>query len=88
MCALVIAFFINPAAEEITFCLYNQLGIEFCPGCGLGRSMALALRGNLQASLQMHPAGIIAILVILYRIVFIISRNHKIKKEAINEKDI
>ncbi len=78
--ALILAAAIEPGAEEPTFCLFNLAGVDFCPGCGLGRSMALAFRGELSASFQMHPAGILAIFILLYRIITIHIRNYNYKK--------
>jgi hypothetical protein len=37
-----------------------------CPGCGLQRSFVELLKGNLQSSLQMHPATIPLILFFLF----------------------
>lgn len=86
--ALFLAATIVPGSEEPTFCLFNRAGLDFCPGCGLGRSMALAFRGDLTASFYMHPAGILAIFILLYRIVSIHIRNHNYKNSAFHEKNI
>lgn len=86
--ALILAATIIPEADEPTFCLFSRTGVDFCPGCGLGRSMALAFRGQLVASFQMHPAGILAIFILLYRIVSIHIRNHNYKKLIRHEKNI
>jgi hypothetical protein len=86
--ALIAAATIVPEAQEPTFCLFNRMGVEFCPGCGLGRSMALAYRGQLMASLQMHPAGLLAIFILLYRIVSIHIRNYNYKHDIRYEKNI
>ncbi len=60
---------INPYNQEhYSLCLFNNLGIGFCPGCGLGRSISMIFRGDLSGSLQMHPLGIPALAVILLRI--------------------
>lgn len=85
---LFLAAMIIPGSNEPTFCLFNRSGVDFCPGCGLGRSISLAFRGNLKASLQMHPAGILAIFILLYRIVSIHIRNHNLKKDRYYEKNI
>ena len=85
---LLLAATIVPGTDEPTFCLFNRSGIDFCPGCGLGRSVSLAFRGQLTASMQMHPAGILAIFILLYRIVSIIIRNHNLKKDRYYEKNI
>lgn len=85
---LLLAASITPGLDEPTFCLFNRSGVDFCPGCGLGRSMSLAMRGSLTASFKMHPAGILAIFILLYRIVTIQIRNHNLKKDPYYEKNI
>ncbi|SRR6056297_285398 len=85
---LMLAAAIVPGADEPTFCLFNRAGVDFCPGCGLGRSISLAFSGQLTASFQMHPAGILAIFILLYRIVSILIRNHNLKKDRYYEKNI
>jgi len=85
---LLLAASIVPGSDEPTFCLFNRSGIDFCPGCGLGRSISLAFRGQLTASFQMHPAGILAIFILLYRIVSIHIRNNNLKEDRNYEKNI
>jgi len=85
---LMLAATIVPGADEPTFCLFNRSGVDFCPGCGLGRSISLAFSGQLTASFQMHPAGILAIFILLYRIFSILIRNHNLKKDRYYEKNI
>jgi hypothetical protein len=85
---LIIPAFIDPAANSATFCLFHNIGIEFCPGCGLGRSVAYLFRGDLTASFHMHPAGWLAVVVLASRVIQIFNRNRKIKKYNVNEKDI
>ena len=43
------------------------LGVP-CPGCGLTRSVACLLQGDLRASLAFHPLGWLAGLVIVFQI--------------------
>lgn len=38
-----------------TVCLFNAVTGIPCPGCGLTRSLRLALRGNFAESFAMHP---------------------------------
>ncbi|HMB40659.1 MAG TPA: DUF2752 domain-containing protein [Balneolaceae bacterium] len=85
---LMLAAAIVPGADDPTFCLFNRAGVDFCPGCGLGRSISLAFSGQLTASFQMHPAGILAIIILLYRIVSILIRNHNLNKDRYYEKNI
>ena len=51
-----------------SFCVFKMLGFNFCPGCGLGHSISYLFHGNLQASLNAHPLGLFAVIIILFRI--------------------
>jgi hypothetical protein len=79
---------LNPLVASESFCIIYRAGLEFCPGCGLGRSVAFLFRGDFWSSMQMHPAGIPAVGIILGRIVTIFYRNYNIKKETYHEKNI
>ena len=57
-----------PAEQHFTLCPFQNLGLDYCPGCGLGRSCNMAFHGNFVDSLKMHPFGIFAIIVITFRI--------------------
>ncbi len=60
---------INPYNQDHhSLCFFKNLGIEFCPGCGLGRSISLIFRGDLSGSFQMHPLGIPVLAMILMRV--------------------
>ena len=67
--AIVLLFIFDPTQEShYSLCLFKNLGFQFCPGCGLGHSISYLLHGKLNASINTHPLGIIALPVILYRI--------------------
>jgi len=55
--------------EHMSLCVFNHLGLKFCPGCGLGRSISYFMHGELLMSLKAHPIGIPAVLILLYRII-------------------
>jgi hypothetical protein len=76
---LLLMALLDPFAEAATLCPVERLGFEFCPGEGLGRSISHAFRGDFLASISMHPAGILAILIIIGRIGSIFRRNLNIK---------
>lgn len=59
--------------QHFTFCPFYHLGFRHCLGCGIGRSMILALDGRIEESLIMHPLGLIAILVLIIRTIEIFS---------------
>jgi len=66
--ALVLLYFSNPGTHHHTLCPIGALGFDWCPGCGLGRSIALLLQGDVAASVQMHILGGPVLAVLLYRI--------------------
>lgn len=75
--ALVYLLFINPyEAGHFSFCAFKNLGIDFCPGCGLGRSIACLYNGDLSHSIEAHPLGLFALVIILYRIIKLIQRKY------------
>src|SRR5690554_3466874 len=66
--ALTSLWWLDPYGSHYTLCPLHQLGIEWCPGCGLGRAISLLMNGEVAASWQLHPLGGFALAVILYRI--------------------
>jgi hypothetical protein len=73
------------AADHFSLCPLANLGFNWCPGCGLGRSLSHLLHGELRQSIQMHWFGIPALLVLLYRI-FILSKQELIKRNLIGKE--
>jgi len=68
-CALVwLGLFANLEQPGWSLCPLHALGLDFCPGCGLGRSIGLALRGQFAASWARHPLGLFALAVLVSRI--------------------
>jgi len=55
-------------SSHFTVCPLKNLGIDFCPGCGLGRSIHYLLHLKIEQSLNSHPLGIFAFAVIVRRI--------------------
>lgn len=45
-------------------CLFRWLGVEWCPGCGLGHAVGHLFRGEWTASLEAHSLGWFAVLVL------------------------
>lgn len=79
-CGLLLMAFINPAGSELSICPIDRLGFSFCPGEGLGRSVAYFFRLDLQASFAMHPAGIPAVAILSARIISLLKRNYQLNK--------
>jgi hypothetical protein len=70
-----LAFMHIPGETHFTICPINNLGFDFCPGCGLGNSISLIFRGDIYNSLLSHPLGILALTVIIMRIIQLIKNN-------------
>ena len=60
--------FLNPDSNPVSLCPFKFLGFHYCPGCGLGRSIALLFRGRFAESFNMHPLGSFALATIAFRI--------------------
>jgi hypothetical protein len=67
----------SPGETHFTICPLANLGIDFCPGCGLGNSISYIFKGDFIASFQSHPIGISALLIITLRIITIIKNNRR-----------
>jgi hypothetical protein len=67
--ALIALAMSNPtAAAHLTLCPLKLMGINWCPGCGLGHSIAFLLHGDVRNSFHAHWLGIPALVVICHRI--------------------
>jgi len=71
-------------SSHFTLCPLANLGLGWCPGCGLGRSITHLFHGNFNASLQSHLLGIPAVLIIGYRILTLAKIN--IYRKLINKE--
>lgn len=59
----------NPEGQHLfSLCPLDALGFSFCPGCGLGHAVAYLARGQLVASIQAHPLGIPAVVVLVHHV--------------------
>lgn len=67
-CIIVLLILDPVEGAHISLCPLAQLGFDWCPGCGLGRSMSLLAHGKIQASWSMHPLAMFAFIVIISRI--------------------
>ncbi len=66
--AITILAFTNPTDQgHSSLCLIKNLNLGFCPGCGLGHSIAWFFRGEFLESFKTHPLGIPAIIILLLR---------------------
>jgi hypothetical protein len=75
---LGLAFYSPEDSEHIVLCPVSRLGFTFCPGCGLGRSIAHFFHGNIPESLSTHPLGIFAVIILSYRIIALTKQYYNI----------
>jgi len=67
---------INPYINSgATWCLFERIGFPFCPGHGLGHSIAFIFRGDFANAIQANIFGPFALVVLLGRIIYLIKRN-------------
>lgn len=53
---------------HFSFCPLHNLGISWCPGCGLGLSISSLLHGDFQSSWEHHWFGVPALMILVHRI--------------------
>jgi hypothetical protein len=63
--ALLLLFCIEPSSS-FTLCPLKLAGADWCPGCGIGRSIHYALHFQWVQAWQAHWLGIPATLILLY----------------------
>lgn len=66
---ITLAMLSPSSGQHFTICVIGLFGFDFCPGCGLGRSLSLLFHGLVQQSMQTHPLGIFAVAILSVRIV-------------------
>jgi hypothetical protein len=59
----------DPAISHFSLCPVAMAGFDWCPGCGLGRSISFLFRGEFKTSFVTHPFGFFAVIVLISRIV-------------------
>ena len=75
--AALIWLAITAHSSSFSLCPIHALGLDFCPGCGIGHGIGLALRGEFSASLSAHPLGIPALFILLHRIFWLSFKSTK-----------
>lgn len=66
---LFLAFFDFQDKLHFSICPIKNLGFSFCPGCGLGKSISYLFRLEFKESYAIHPLGLIALIVLVYRVI-------------------
>ncbi len=68
---LLLLGLMNPESVGKSLCLFDLIGFEYCPGEGLGHSIAYTFRGDIPAAMESHLAGPLAVVVLGLRILYI-----------------
>lgn len=83
--AIVALALTSPVDHCYSLCLFHHLGLDWCPGCGLGHAISWLFRGDVSASFHAHPLGIPAVLIIGFRVYRIIRNNIRDKIYSFNK---
>jgi hypothetical protein len=78
--ALILLAWMPFGEDSFSLCPFHSIGLPFCPGCGLGRSVHLIFEGDFIGSFRKHPLGFAALIIILNRIFTLIKINLKNKQ--------
>ncbi|NGP76468.1 DUF2752 domain-containing protein [Balneolaceae bacterium YR4-1] len=71
---LLLMALMNPYTDyESSWCLFEKIGITFCPGEGLGHSIAFLARGEYMNSLEANIMGPFALIIISSRIIYLLN---------------
>ena len=87
---LILMATMNPYETGESFCLIEQVGIPFCPGHGLGHSIAFLFRGEFGQSISANLFGPLAVLILSFRIASIWKDlyKNKIPNNIYGESDV
>lgn len=66
---LILMALMDPGTDaHYSLCFFKFIGINYCPGCGLGHSISYLFHGHFKESFNAHPLGLFAVVMILCRI--------------------
>lgn len=59
-----------PSLENtVSICIPKALGVDLCPGCGLGASIGHLVRGEFVESWAAHPLAVPTVVILIGRII-------------------
>ena len=68
---LILMGTLDPTVQGTSLCLLDFIGIDFCPGDGLGHSIAWLFRGEWSNSIKANLFGPLAVVILSLRILHI-----------------
>lgn len=79
---LLLLALMNPGTPNgPSLCVLDQIGISFCPGDGLGHSIAYSFRGDIGNAMESHILGPATIIIIAGRIGYLVRQRIKFSKK-------
>lgn len=84
MTGLIIVGLMNPyVTNGPSLCLLEALNFPYCPGEGLGHSIAFTFRGDLYHAMDAHMMGPLAIIMLSGRILYLWNKAyHSLKNKS------
>ena len=79
--SIIFLALVNAGSTHFTICPFHNLGIDFCPGCGLGRSIHYFINFEFTKSFNTHPLGGVALIILLHRVFMLMKRSIKYSGE-------
>jgi hypothetical protein len=79
---LIALALMDPSVDHRSICPLDAFGFQYCPGCGLGRSIAFLFHADFEESWKAHPLGAAAVLILTVRVItltktfFFYGKNH------------
>lgn len=74
--ALITVALMNPYIDQgSSLCIFDWMGISFCPGDGLAHSIAFTARGDFHNALKANLLGPFTILIVGIRIITLLRAN-------------
>ncbi len=76
LAGLLFMALLDPVTDyKSSWCLYEIVGINFCPGEGLGHSIAYIFRADIYKAMEANILGPFAIIILISRIGFLVRKN-------------
>ncbi|MGE5846455.1 MAG: DUF2752 domain-containing protein [Ignavibacteria bacterium] len=77
ICSLIFLMILPTGSEShFSLCPFKNLGVSFCPGCGLGKSIHYLFILDFKSSFSAHPMGLFPLITITGRIIRLIKKNY------------
>ena len=87
ICGLILLAMMDPGNSGTTLCLLEHLGYPYCPGEGIGHSIAYFFRGDINSSLEANFMGPFAVVILTFRIIYLFREYYKEQKRFKEEID-